>query len=282
LDEPAVFGQGVSQNKVHQAVMLAVLRLMKEADVQLRGRLYWAVNNEGRSSHACSYRIIDALEGMPGFCVVQFPTVRTIGIGNRGRVDVEVHLRGQATHSSAPEQGQSAIEAARQVLDRVAALRWPEAHPQLGRRQAIAYKLRFEPVAPHTLPSDAFMTFDRRLLPGDDPDEAVGEIRQAIGDLSPYQLDVSSGPVMLPWIVERDQPGVAALAAAHVAVHGQEPGFVYRTGTFDAGGPAARGIPTVMYGTARGDFPVGTDAVTVRDAVDEARVLARFILGELL
>src|SRR5215216_6023190 len=60
-DEPAVFGQGVSQNKAHQAVMLAVLKLLRESGAELRGRLYWAVNNEGRSSHACSEAIIGAL-----------------------------------------------------------------------------------------------------------------------------------------------------------------------------------------------------------------------------
>ena len=39
----------------------------------------------------------------------------------------------------------------------------------LGGRQAIVYKIRYEPVAPHTLPSDAYLTVDRRLLPGDVP-----------------------------------------------------------------------------------------------------------------
>src|SRR5215207_624102 len=67
VDGPAVFGQGVSQTKGHQAVMLAVLKLLLESGVELRGRLFWAVNNEGRSSHACSEAIIGALGERPGF-----------------------------------------------------------------------------------------------------------------------------------------------------------------------------------------------------------------------
>src|SRR5262245_47653199 len=64
-DEPAVFGQGVSQNKAHQAVMLAVLKLLRTPGITLRGRLYWAINNEGRSSHACSEAILAALPEKP-------------------------------------------------------------------------------------------------------------------------------------------------------------------------------------------------------------------------
>src|SRR5215469_3782736 len=73
-DEPAVFGQGVSQCKAHQAVMLAVLKLLRDSGVRLRGRLYWAVNNEGRSSHACSEAIVGALLEKPQFGVLQTGT----------------------------------------------------------------------------------------------------------------------------------------------------------------------------------------------------------------
>src|SRR5687767_1043273 len=80
-DEPAVFGQGVSQNKAHQAVMLAVLKLLVEGGVELRGRLYWAVNNEGRSSHACSEAIIGALDPKPSFGIIQLGTGLAISLG---------------------------------------------------------------------------------------------------------------------------------------------------------------------------------------------------------
>ena len=58
-------GQGVSQNKAHQAVMLAVLRLLRELGTPLRGQLYWTVNNEGRSSHDCTNAILERLDRRP-------------------------------------------------------------------------------------------------------------------------------------------------------------------------------------------------------------------------
>jgi acetylornithine deacetylase/succinyl-diaminopimelate desuccinylase-like protein len=280
-DEPAVFGQGVSQNKAHQAVMLAVLKLIQTSGARLRGRLYWAINNEGRSSHACSDAILAALPGSPEFCVIQIGTDLALSLGNRGRVDVDVHVRGVATHSSAPEQGLSAIEGAHGVIERLKGLSWPERHPLLGGRQAIVYKVRYEPVAPHTLPSDAYLTVDRRLLPGDDPDAAAEEIRAAIGDLAPYRVTVERGVYMLPALVDPDDAGVRMLQEANAAVRGQVARIEYGQGSFDAGGPCAAGVPTVMYGASGGGALTGVDFVPISAVEVEAKVLAHLILHML-
>ena len=280
-DEPAVFGQGVSQNKAHQAVMLAVLKLLRESGVGLRGRLYWAVNNEGRSSHACSEAIVGALDEKPSFGIIQLGTDLAISLGNRGRVDVRVHVHGKASHSSRPDLGLSAIDGASEVVDRLKRISWPDRHPILGGRHAIVYKIRYEPLAPHTLPSDAYLSVDRRLLPGDDPADAAREVRDAIGDLSPYRVTVEQDVYMLPALVEPDHPGVRALQAANLAIRGREAETLYGQGTFDAGGPCALGVPTVMYGASGGEFPTGVDFVPISAVETEARVLARLILDQL-
>lgn len=279
--EPAVFGQGVSQGKAHQAVMLAVLRMLQRSGVELAGRLYWAINNEGRSSHGCSEAILSTLDEKPSFGVLQMTTGLDVSLGNRGRVDVNVHVTGRASHSSAPQEGLSAIEGAHEVMSRLRTLSWPDRHPLLGGRQAIVYKVRFSPLAPHTLPSDADLTVDRRLLPGDDPNEAAEEVRRAIGDLSPYEVRVEPGVCMLPALVDPDDPGVRALREAHQTVEGAPPRVVYGQGTFDAGGPCELGVPTVMYGVGGGVWPVGDDFVPISRVVTEARVLATLVLNEL-
>jgi len=280
-DEPAVFGQGVSQNKVHQAVMVAVLDMLAKAGIELQGRLYWAVNNEGRSSHVCSDAILDALPERPGFGVIQIGTGLDISLGNRGRVDVVVHVRGKAAHSSEPEHAHNAIEGASEVIQRLKRLSWPDAHERLGGRHAVVYKVRYAPLAPHTLPSDAWLTVDRRLLPGDDPAVAVAEIAAAIGALAPFAVTVEPDVMMLPAVVDPELAWVRALEGAHRLEVGAEPAQQWGRGSFDAGGPCARGVPTVMYGASGGAGLLGVDFVTVSDAVKEARVLARLILEEL-
>jgi acetylornithine deacetylase/succinyl-diaminopimelate desuccinylase-like protein len=280
-DEPAVFGQGVGQNKAHQAVMLAVLKLLGESGTALRGRLYWAINNEGRSSHACSEAIVGALGEKPNFGIIQIGTDLRLSLGNRGRVDIVIHVAGRATHSSAPQEGLSAIDGAQAVLERLKQLSWPDRHPLLGGRHAVPYKIRYEPLAPHTLPSDAFITIDRRLLPGDDPEEAATEIREAIGDLAPYRVTVQADVFMLPALVDPDDPGVRALQQAHAALRGQPAETIYGQGAFDAGWSCAAGIPTVMYGAGGASSLLGPDFVLIGDVETEARVLTRLILDQL-
>ena len=281
FDEPAVFGQGVSQNKAHQAVMLAVLKALSESTTRLQGRLYWAINNEGRSSHFCSDAILDSLDSSPDFGIIQIGTGLRISLGNRGRADVLVHVRGKAIHSSEPNLGLSAIDGANEVINRLKRLSWPDRHPILGGRQAIVYKIRYEPLAPHTLPSDAYLSVDRRLLPGDDADQAANEIRAIIGDLSPYEVTVSPDVYMLPALVDPHDGGVRQLLGAHTSVMGEPPELIYGQGTFDAGGPCARGVPTVMYGAAGGVGLLGPDFMPVSAVEAEARVLANMILSYL-
>jgi acetylornithine deacetylase/succinyl-diaminopimelate desuccinylase-like protein len=284
LDEPALFALGVSQTKAHQATMLAVLeRLLPKAD-RLRGRLWWAVNNEGRSSHDCSYAILDAIAargGRPQFAIVQQPTGLRLSLGNRGRADIEVTIEGRSGHSSRPDLALSAVEGAVDVVNRLRTLRWKDSHPDLGERQAVVYKMEFHPLAPHTLPAVAHLTVDRRLLPEDDPDAAAAEVERAIGDLSPYHVTVHRGVTMLPALVDPNDPWVSSLERAHSAVTGSLPETFYLTGTFDAGGPHSRGIPTVQYGCGVRTILTGDDFVTLSSLETEARVLAELIAQRL-
>jgi acetylornithine deacetylase/succinyl-diaminopimelate desuccinylase-like protein len=280
-DEPCAIGQGVSQNKGHLAAMLAALKLLRDEGIDLAGRLYVGINNEGRSSHACSEAILAAIGEQPDAAVLLTKSDLGIQLGNRGRVDAVVTVRGKAGHSSRPHLGLSAIDGANEVINRVRALRLPGEHPILGGRHAVVYQVTYAPLAPHTLPETARLLIDRRLLPGDHPDEAVAEIRAAIGDLSPYEVTVERGVYMLPSLVEEDAPVVRQLQAAHRAVLGREARAYYSPGTYDAGGPSAAGIPTVMFGASGGDWPLGVDLVPLSHLVAEAKIVARLILDTL-
>ena len=277
-DEPCLFGQGVTQNKSHQAIMLAILKLLHEHRVELAGTLYVAINNEGRSSHSCSDAILGALPTKPDFALLLTATGQRISLGNRGRVDVNVTLRGKAVHSSMPQSGLSAIDGAWEVMSRLKKMELPGSHPQLGGRHVIPYQITFEPLAPHTLPELARLRIDRRMLPGDDPAEATEEVRHAIGDMAPYEVTVEQGNHMWPALVEPDHPGVRLLGDAHAAVHGHDAETFYGQGTFDAGGPCAAGVPAVMYGVGGGGTVLDVDFVPLSHLDQVARVITQTIL----
>ncbi len=284
LDEPCAFGQGATQHKGALAAGLAALKLVAESGVPLRGQLVFAVNTEGRSSHTCSRLILDGQGVRADHGVLLFATGNRISLGNRGRLDVRITVRGRSAHSSQPWLGLSAIDGAYEVQTRLRALQLAARHPQLGAAQATLYQVQFAPIAPHTLPDTAVLTVDRRLLPGEDPDAALAEIRTAIGDLSPYQVEVAPGALMYPAEVPPDAPIVRALQAAARATLGRELETFYLPNTFDAGYANHVGIPTVMFGPGirrLGSEVTAEEFVALSHVRDAARVYAYTILSLL-
>ena len=284
LDEPCAFGQAATQHKGALAAALGALKLLADSGARLRGQLVFAVNTEGRSSHANSRQILDGHGVRADQGILAFATGNRVSLGNRGRVDVNVTIEGRAAHSSQPWLGLSAIDGAYEALTRLRAMRFEEAHPQLGAAQATVYKLQFSPIAPHTLPATAHLTIDRRLLPGEDVDTAVAGVREALGDLSPYRLTVEQGAFMFPADVPADAPVVRALQAAGRAVLGRAVETFYLPNTFDAGYANHVGIPTVMFGPGirrLGSEVMAEDLVALSHVHDAARVYAHTILSLL-
>ncbi len=282
IDEPCAFGQGASQNKSHFTSMFTLLKAFNEAGVELKGTLYFAANNEGRSSHKCSWSMIPHLDPKPDYGIILIGGGNKLSVANRGRVDVLIHIEGKETHSSNPEGGLNAIDGAVEVLNRIKTIKFTKTHSKLGGQHAVPYQLIFDPIAPHTLPNYARIKIDRRLLPGDDEDEAVEEIRKAIGDMSPYVVGVEKDVVMLPSVVDEGSEIVKGFQKAICSIDGKGAELVYGKGAFDAGGPTSIGIPTVMYGRPKkGPTLMGDDFVSLKGVEEEAIIVGKLIMDML-
>ncbi|MEV4108398.1 peptidase dimerization domain-containing protein [Nonomuraea sp. NPDC049695] len=277
VDEPCLFGQGVTQNKTHQACLLDLARWILTERVPLHGTLLLCVNNEGRSSHDCSHAILDGLPRTPDLLIQLFPTGFDISVGNRGRVDVLVDIRGTAAHSSSPPADGRVIETSAEVIRRLGeldAVVRTRSHPELGREQVVPYQVRYEPLAPHTLPSAARITVDRRLLPGTDPVATADEIRTAIEGTGPgCEIRVRPGVTMLPAYLPPERRDVLDPLADSIRAHLGEPRHTIYGGSFDAGGPASRGIPTVMFGVPEEGDLLGEDYVRLSAVRRQAAIL---------
>ena len=184
------------------------------------------------------------------------------------------------THSSDPDSGLSAIAGAFQVMKRLENLDPKEEHPLLGRQRLLVYQIVYDPIAPHTLPGTAKLTLDRRLLPGDESDRIVTDVREAIGDLSPYKVEVVKGVTMLPALVDENDPIVQGLQEASQQIRGKPCVTKYARGTFDAGGLTSNNIPGVMFGASGGRGGIlGEDFVCLREVIEEAKMLGLTIMN---
>jgi acetylornithine deacetylase/succinyl-diaminopimelate desuccinylase-like protein len=281
-DEMCAFGQGASQNKGALASVLGALKLLKDMDIGIDGQLIFIVNNEGHSSHACSAHIFNSKDIRADAGILCIGTDNRIALGNRGRVDVNIRIAGKSCHSSQPWRGLNAIEGAFNVLSRLRSLTINRRHPYLGPSQLTVYQATFYPIAPHTIPEVANLIVDRRLLPGEEPDQAVVEIVRAIGDLDPFGLEITKGAFMYPCEVAENNHIVQVLKDGFVAVRGHPPETYYPLWTFDAGYACRMGIPTVQLGPSSVDSAgaelMGTDFVSLSQVEEAAKVYAYAIL----
>jgi acetylornithine deacetylase len=274
-------GLGAAQGKAAFAGLCTAVRHLREQGVELAGRVTLAVSSEGGSSHTSARALFAAFERLPVGAVLIVGTQNRISLGNRGRVDVVVEIHGRATHASAPETGENPIALVGEVQARLAGLAVSaEAHPQLGSRALVPYKLTCGPIAPHTIPASCTLVLDRRTLPGDEEAAVVGEIADALADLP---VSVTAGASMLPALVEGDAAVVRALQSGARLALGRELETFVPPYTFDAGYPCSLGVPTVMCGPSTAEIAtdgvLGEDSINVRDVLDAAGAYAGAIAG---
>jgi len=287
LDEPCVFGKGASQNKGALAALLTALKLLKDQDLELSGKLFVVLNSEGQSSHRCIEQVFNNNRLTAAGGILCVGTGNRISLGNRGRVDVYITVRGKTAHSSQPWLGINAIDGLQEVLGRLREVKLDRDHPILGKTQLTVYNIECTPSSPHTIPDRCRAIVDRRILPGEDITSVVNEIRDALGKIENGAVEVKMGAYMLPALVDPQHPLVHILEEGMEGLTGQPAQTFYPDYTFDAGYPCLAGVPTVMFGPSSwadvtlGEEIVQTEFVALSQVVAAAKTYAYTILKSL-
>jgi succinyl-diaminopimelate desuccinylase len=277
LKGECVWGRGACEQKGSLAAMIAAVRFVGAHKVELPSDLYFVVSTAGETGkHDSLAYVLDHGNVEADWCIVDGPP--EIQLGNKGRVDVLVTVRGKQAHSSRPWEGINAIEGAMAVLERLRPLMpYPEekAHPELGKVSLSAIAIESFPKATHTIQSECRIMFDRRLLPGDDPRKAVQQMRDAIGKLEPFEIEIQSRDFMYPSEISKDADVVQALDFGIRTMLGQDPGYSFSTAANDTGLFNFRGIQAINYGSRDIRFQhTDHDLVSVNSVFNAAKVFA--------
>jgi acetylornithine deacetylase/succinyl-diaminopimelate desuccinylase-like protein len=277
LDGECVWGRGACEQKGSLAAMLAALRFIGANKAELPSDLYFVVSTAGETGrHASLAHVLDYANVKPDWCIIDGPP--EIQLGNKGRVDVLVTVRGKQAHSSRPWEGINAIEGAVRVLEKLRPLMpYPEtkAHPELGQVTLTPNAIESYPKATHTIQSECRIMFDRRLLPGDDPKSAVQQMIDAIGNLEPFGVEVQAREFMYPSEVAKDAEVVQGLEQAIRTMLGTIPAYSFSTAANDTGLFNFRGIQAINYGARDIRFQhTDHDLVSVGKVFDAAKVFA--------
>lgn len=194
----------------------------------------------------------------PDLCVVGEPTLMQPVLGHKGRLAVEVGVRGRAGHSADPARGVNAIHAAAEAIAWVAA--------EARRRAAQGpFAERFQP--PHTtsqvgtvaggsmlniIPEQARFSMEWRTIPGDDAQAELARLREHVARViepTMHAADSESGFsfVVRDWVPGMELPADHELAALvrHAAGSNGSGHVSYAT---EGGLYQEAGIPTIVCG----------------------------------
>jgi acetylornithine deacetylase/succinyl-diaminopimelate desuccinylase-like protein len=244
-----VRGRGVSEQKGSLAAALAAVKTAADR-LALRGRLVFTVSTAGETGrHDAAISICEALGFFPKLAVIVIGTTGRVALANKGRIDAIVTVRGKAAHSSTPWVGVNAIDGARSVLERVAAVDvGGHEHAGLGQATLTPTSMRSWPEATHTVQDEVRLVFDRRLLPGDDPQAAFAAIAAAADIGEPWQVKTEFGPFMYPAEIAPDGAFMRAVSGGCRRMGLPSPPTFHSHGALDAGFFCCKGGEAAMWG----------------------------------
>lgn len=272
-----VFGRGTSDMKGGLAACVGAMRALRAAGVRLSGPVELAATVDEEENGLGIHHYLTRDRSSFAGCVVAEPTSLQTIVAARGAANLEVTVAGVAAHAGDPSQGRNAIYGAAAVIadleqwhGSLAAAR----HPLVG-PATVNVGLVHGGVAASTVPAEARVVLDRRLLPGEEGPRVLDDLRSRVAalDLDSRGLRVSTSLDM--WMPGFETPPDAALVAAVERALARAGGPGLGLGGWTAacdGGFVVRdaGVPCVVLGPGsvadqahRPDESVGIDELAV-------------------
>lgn len=294
LDLPGevVLGKGASEQKANMAAMLHAMETVIASDLPVNGKLVFLCCVSGETGRHDAIKSVVEGEGVTADMAILGGTSLKLTLGNRGRIDTFVKVKGSPGHSSAPGRSCNAITGAIEIIDRLKAqLELAGKHPALGTPTFAVNHIRSGPDATHTIQGECAITLDRRLLPGDDPQEKWEDIRKIVMQVDgmedpasgqKWSVEMTEGPFMYPSLVEMDSPIVQSVCEASEIMLGHAPETFYTTTAFDQGYLNHMGIPCANYGAGEDLYAhTDNDCASVDRTADTAKVYAYMMASYL-
>ena len=152
LPGDAVLGKGASEQKGTMAAMLHAIEAVHRAGIPMQGRLAFICCVSGETGNPAAIRHVVEHEGVRADLAFVYGNHLKVQLGNRGRVDIKVIVRGAASHSSRPQEGANAVTGAMEVLRRLATDMPPmRTHAQLGNAWLTCNRIESFPRSTHTV-----------------------------------------------------------------------------------------------------------------------------------
>ncbi|MCI0584332.1 MAG: M20/M25/M40 family metallo-hydrolase [Chloroflexi bacterium] len=275
-----LYGRGAYDMKGGLAACLVAAQTLADTGPALAGDVIVAAVAD---EEVASLGMADVLTAVvPDAAIVTEPTELEICLAHKGFAWIEVTTRGRAAHGSRFEEGIDANLRMGRFLARLddleRRLRASPPHPLVGPPSLHAAVLEGG-TGPSTYAERCVLTIERRTVPGESADDALGEIRGLLDrchqEDPAFQAEAVTTLARDPFEAGPDRPVTGALARAATAILGRRPPFVGRPYWMDAALLGAAGVDTVVMGPAGAGAHAAIEWVDIATVACLAEILAR-------
>lgn len=289
-----VYGRGACDQRAGMASMVYAAKLIKDLDL-LGDYTLWVVGSvQEEDCDGLSWIYILREDGItPELVVITEPSSLQVYRGHRGRMEIEVHIRGRSCHASAPERGDNPVymmtPLVREIEELNSRLR-DDAF--LGKGTIAVTQIRSVSPSLCAVPASCSIHLDRRLTAGETRESALAEIRAlpaakgAEIEVLQYAQPSYTGLVYgmekyyPTWALEKSHPGVQAAVDTYSRLNGVAP--VVDKWTFSTNGVGSMGtcgVPTIGFGPGdECDAHSVNERVSIDHLVKAAQFYAAFPL----
>lgn len=268
IENGLVFGRGTSDQTGGAASMLLAGKILKELAYNGNFSIWFSFTIiEEDCDGMCWKYLIEEEQFKPDYFVSTEPTSLKLYRGHRGRMEMEIHMRGLSCHGSAPERGISAAyKAARAALaiEKLNEELQPDDDKFLGKGTVVVSKIDVHGPSQCAVPDQALLYLDRRLTWGESKESAVKQVQDALA-----KAGITDAVITIPnyntpswtgkqysqelyfptWKVPETHPLVQSGIKAHEAIFGSKPVVDKWTFSTNCVAVAGRfGIPCIGFG----------------------------------
>ena len=292
VEDGYVYGRGACDQRAGMASMVYAGKLIQELGL-LGGYTLWMVGSvQEEDCDGLAWLYILKEDGIRADCVViTEPTGLRVYRGHRGRMEIEVHLRGRSCHASAPERGDNPIYKMTRLVEDVEKLNTRlRQDPFLGKGTIAVTQIRSLSPSLCAVPGACSIHLDRRLTAGETKESALAEVAALAGaedaeiEILTYDTPSYTG-LKYPmekyyptWVLDQSDRLARAAVAAYQSLWEKPP--VVDKWTFSTNGVGTMGlmgVPTIGFGPGEEDVAHSvTERVPIRHLVEAAQFYAAF------
>lgn len=279
--EPAIFdgkmsGRGVIRSKSDIAAYAFAILALDDAAPDRSGGAELRITYDGETGGELGAKwLLENAPGKPGAAIVGGLGHEIIATAS-GRINMDVEITGKSAAAARPADGFDAVEGMSRVLTALYALRdeyrdvYSEV-PGIGAPTLVVSEIRGGH-SPITIPGNAVLRIDRRVLPEEDAGAVEREIHNLVGTTVVKVDGVTCRVRRSSMVPSLKRTAASSALIKSLADHGSE---VFGKPLPVRGTPhitdgcwyAAAGIPTVLYGAGPPN-PDGADLSTFNETLD--------------